>query len=107
MSELAKPKKRTLKAFLRQRQRILGVPFEELVDERRYVHQIAIERFINENGSAAPTNPESFWRGVHKARTAMTTLPMPERSKSKAWLIAHGSDPADDGDVPVAPATER
>ena len=44
---------------------------------------------------------EAFWRGVHKARTAITTLSMAERAKSKAWLKAHRSSLWDDGDVPV------
>lgn len=101
MSDLAKS--RTLKAFLARRNRVLGVPFEELVDERRYKHQITIEAFMNENGASAPSTPEAFWRGVHKARTAMTGLAMEERIKSKGWLIAHGSEPLDDGDVPITP----
>lgn len=53
------------------------------------------------NGNAGPENPEVFWRGVHKARTALKSLPMEARSESKRWLLAHQSKPADDGEVPI------
>jgi hypothetical protein len=38
---------------------------------------------------------------MHKARTAVVTLPKEERQKSKAWLKQHGMDtmPFDDGDL--------
>jgi hypothetical protein len=38
---------------------------------------------------------------MHKARTAMLDLPMPERAASKRWLIARGYSAMDGGDVPV------
>jgi hypothetical protein len=57
--------------------------------------------FQKYNGNPGPADPETFWRGVHKARTALKTLPMEERTKSKRWLIEHGSEPMDDGEVPV------
>lgn len=38
---------------------------------------------------------------MHKARTAMLDLPMPERSASKRWLLARGHGAMDDGDVPA------
>lgn len=53
------------------------------------------------NGTEAPTDPNVFWRMVHKARTADRNLPMAARSASKRWLIEHGSEPLDDGDVPT------
>lgn len=48
-----------------------------------------------------PEDEEIFWRAVHKARTGCTELPMAARSESKRWLIAHGSQPWDNGEVPV------
>jgi len=53
------------------------------------------------NDMTAPTDMEVFWRMVHKARTAIRTLPMEERQRSKRWLLAHDSEPLDDGEVPV------
>lgn len=53
------------------------------------------------NGREAPADPEVFWRMVHKARTAIRTFPMEERQLSKRWLLAHDSEPLDDGDVPI------
>jgi hypothetical protein len=43
-----------------------------------------------------PDNPEVFWRAVHKARSAATTLPLVERERSIAWLKARGSMPWND-----------
>jgi len=48
-----------------------------------------------------PTDSTFFWTIVHKARTAAKSLPMDARSESKRWLVAHGSEPMDDGEVPV------
>lgn len=53
------------------------------------------------NGQEAPANMDVFWRMVHKARTAIRTFPMEERQLSKRWLLAHNSEPWDDGDVPI------
>lgn len=53
------------------------------------------------NGVEAPTDPNVFWRAIHKARTANLNLPMEARSVSKRWLIEHNSAPLDDGDVPI------
>ncbi len=53
------------------------------------------------NGDPGPVDPETFWRGIHKARTAARSLPMGARQESKRWLIAHGSAPMDDGEVPI------
>ena len=52
-------------------------------------------------GGLLPLHPEAFWRAVHKAITAIPTIPMNKRVESKRWLIEHGSAPMDDGDVPV------
>jgi hypothetical protein len=37
---------------------------------------------------------------MHKARTAMRDLPMPERTASKRWLLARGHGAMDGGEVP-------
>jgi hypothetical protein len=44
------------------------------------------------NGGEMPAEPETFWRSVHKARSAAQTLPEAERRKSIAWLNARGSE---------------
>ena len=62
-------------------------------------HQIAA--YCRKYRVTMPTNEEVFWRAIHKARTANTALPMEARTTSKRWLIARGSEPLDDGDVPT------
>lgn len=57
--------------------------------------------FKKHMGKDAPADPNVFWRAVHKARTAARSLPMDARAESKRWLLAHGSEPLDDGDVPL------
>jgi hypothetical protein len=57
--------------------------------------------FLRWHGDAGPADPDTFWIGVHKARTASITLPMDARSESKRWLLARGSRSLDDGEVPV------
>lgn len=49
----------------------------------------------------APTHPveEVFWASVHKARTAVRTLPIEARQESKRWLLEHGYRSEDDGEV--------
>jgi hypothetical protein len=48
----------------------------------------------------AKVSKEVFWGGVHKARTAATSLPMTARTSSKVWLAMRGLRSEDDGDVP-------
>lgn len=80
-----------LDAFKQERERVpLGMDEQEI---RAY--------FLKYNGNAGPDDPEIFWRGVHKARTALQSLPMDARQQSKRWLIARGSESLDDGDVPL------
>jgi hypothetical protein len=55
--------------------------------------------FLKYNGNSGPAEPEVFWRGIHKARTALKTLPMDARQESKRWLLARGSQPMDDGEI--------
>lgn len=85
-----------------------------------YPQQILIEQFIKERREALlgmdkdailayaqkwglkniPTdNDEVFWAAIHKARTALTDLPIEDRRKSKTWLTEHGFGSWDDGDL--------
>ena len=45
-----------------------------------------------------------FWVSIHKARTALKTLPMEARIYSKKWLHGAGFRSMDDGDVPLEAA---
>lgn len=58
-----------------------------------------IEAYMIKYGVPFPNGEETFWRMVHKARTAAINLPMFERAASKAWLYARNSKSMDDGDV--------
>lgn len=51
------------------------------------------------NNTGGPSHPEAFWRGVHKAITALPDFPLDMRLASKRWLDAHGSPSLDDGDL--------
>lgn len=51
------------------------------------------------SGNPGPADSETFWRGIHKARTGCLDLPIEERRKSKAWLDARNSSSFDDGDL--------
>lgn len=59
-----------------------------------------IRSYMREAGAPIPQDEEVFWGSVHKARTALTSLPLEERSKSKKWLQERGWQSLDDGDVP-------
>ena len=51
-------------------------------------------------GIRMPNFEPAFWAAVHKARTALRSLPMSARASSKRWLREHGLRSEDDGDVP-------
>ncbi len=40
-----------------------------------------------------------FWASVHKARTAIPSIPLEERIKSKKWLIERNLSSLDDGEL--------
>ena len=80
-----------LEAFKREREAVLLSMDEQQI--RAY--------FQKYNGNAGPADSETFWRGIHKARTALQSLPMEARQESKRWLLARGSEPMDDGEVPI------
>ena len=52
-----------------------------------------IERYCKKHGITMPTDDEAFWRGVHKAICAITSIPFEVRQKSADWLFEHGSTP--------------
>ena len=39
---------------------------------------------------------------MHRAVTGLWTLPMQMRYESKSWILKHGGDPLDGGEVPVS-----
>lgn len=64
-----------------------------------------IDRMIEFHAKHNPHLPRMTDRAtaeaaMHKARTAVTTLPMEIRSASKAWLKERNYGSLDDGDVP-------
>lgn len=61
--------------------------------------EAVIRAYATKYGATLPTDPDVFWVAVHKARTALTSLPMAERSKSKAWLLERGLASMDNGDI--------
>ena len=60
-----------------------------------------IVAYMVKYGNAVPRDQELFWLGVHKARTAIPTLPMAARIESKRWLEARDSQSLDEGDIPA------
>jgi hypothetical protein len=53
--------------------------------------------FLKYNRQTMPTDEELFWASVHKARTAIATLPRAARLESKAWLEQRGFHSLDAG----------
>jgi len=53
------------------------------------------------NGATMPIDPDVFWLSVHKARTALRSLPLEARQLSKRWLLERGSKPLDNGEIPL------
>ena len=51
-----------------------------------------INAYLVKYGSRPMPDTEIAWRGIHKARTAITAFPEPERQKSRDWLAEHGSE---------------
>ena len=64
------------------------------LDEVRIRHFVAKYKL-----GGMSTDPEVFWRAVHKARTGCMDLPIEARRLSKAWLKTHYSEPWDDGEL--------
>ena len=58
-----------------------------------------IEAYSIEYGATIPKDEKTFWIGVHKARTGITSLPMWERAASKMWLLRRGYSSLDAGGV--------
>mgnify|MGYP001562477413 CR=1 FL=1 len=84
---------RQLEEYKRQRDKLICIPFDRLDYD-------AIEKFLlRTSGWRAPSR-QVLVAAVHKARTALITLDMTERTLSKRYLRTIGSEPQDDGDVP-------
>lgn len=77
--------------------------FEEFLKDRREallsLDKVKIDAYMMKYGERSHPDEEVYWRGIHKAITASTDLPIEFRRKSKEWLIQRGSDSLDDGDI--------
>jgi hypothetical protein len=75
----------------------MNVNFAEFIRERNEalasLDEARIRAYARKYNSWVPDHPETFWRAVHKAITAIPELPLELRRKSKAWLEARGSQP--------------
>lgn len=72
---------------------------KELFEALSNLDEHEIKRIFLSYEKQTWTSEEAFWRGVHKARTAMVKLPLEKRQESKRWLLEHGSEPWDGGEV--------
>lgn len=57
--------------------------------------------YYNKYDIPLPRDHVVFLASVHKARTAIPTLPIEKRRASKVWLLAHGFHAFDDGEIKV------
>ena len=90
----------------------------ELEFEQPHLHRSDIKQFVADRDHAflsmdeatiraycrkwhihIPDNPTVFWAGIHKARTAATSLPREVRLLSKMWLTARGFQSFDGGEL--------
>ena len=46
--------------------------------------------FCRKYGIYHPHTEMPFWESVHKARTALKSIPEPEKEISRKWLLNHG-----------------
>lgn len=58
-----------------------------------------LKAYMRKYGMPINDNPEVFWCAVHKARTALPSLPLELRLESKKWLDARGWQSFDDGEL--------
>lgn len=49
-----------------------------------------LEAYFRKYDVPMPADDLMFWTAIHKARTAVTSLPADERKKSREWLAQHG-----------------
>ncbi len=66
-----------------------------------------IRAFLAKYGEQPPKSDVVLLAGIHKARTALKTLPMEARIESKQWLTERGMSSLDDGDVSQAAEAAR
>jgi hypothetical protein len=55
--------------------------------------------FIFKHSGSRPTSREAGEAAMHKAITAVPSLPIEHRRKSHRWLIEHNCTTLDDGDL--------
>ena len=71
--------------------------FQQFLRERNTallsLDRTRLEAYMRHYNVTIPDDDEVFWRGVHKARTAVPTFPEWVRAESRAWLRAHNSAP--------------
>jgi len=60
-----------------------------------------IKTYLRKYGEEPVDNPTVFWMSVHKAITALPSLPIEFRRGSALWLSVRGSRPMDDGDLAI------
>ncbi len=58
-----------------------------------------LDLFFKKYGIKMSSEPEVYWRAVHKAITSCLSLDIEFRRKSKQWLNEHNSESWDDGDL--------
>jgi hypothetical protein len=55
--------------------------------------------FMKKHGGPLPSSREAAEIIMHKPITAIATLPIDLRRRSKAWLVERNHRPLDDGDI--------
>lgn len=60
---------------------------------------VEMQAFMLEHGVRLPSCDEAAWVTLHKTITAVQSLPLDYRKKSKAWLTERGYHSLDDGEL--------
>lgn len=84
---------KAIEAFVKERDEVL---LRADLDEVMAFHRKHSPDVVSYLQSMPRINQEA---GMHKAITAVTSLPRPHRLKSKAWLRENGFTSLDDGDL--------
>lgn len=63
-----------------------------------------LHAFMRKYNIRIELDPDVFWPGIHKARTACRSLPREARLLSKAWLEERGMRSSDGGELDAADA---
>jgi hypothetical protein len=81
----------------------MEVDFKTMIAERNAallsLDEQKIRAYAKKYGARFPgsNDPVVFWGAVHKARTAIPSLPAEAKKESKQWLTKHGMSAWDDG----------